>query len=369
MGEHTARDEESSDLARRRTRRNLQEHALGVAAIGTQEFVNEEGRDTSDQDGDEDHHPFLHSPAPGSSPRARWIAWYSRYPSSSSVAATRSTARRRFSIPIPDSRSTRPASALVSRSSHSSTGQLSRRRSLPANSATRRDMVVSLPLWPIGLPSTTRSTSYSRATSAMRSRSSAMRVRSSVGSPCAVMPSASDTARPMRFMPKSMANTRWDTVLLAPIVDDTPDVRRARLEAWMSGGSMREVRDGLYRDFARVGAGLGFAALNRQVNHHRLLVAVEILVAAQAIAPDFHGEALAGHFAEAALGEELGRSGKREDRLELEQLRLAEQLLGERAAHAVAVESRSDAERADFREVGGIELERPAARSEERRVG
>src|SRR5712692_3193868 len=73
-----------------------------------------------------------------------------------------------------------------------------------------------------------------------------------------------------------------------------------------------------YDDLAGLGARLAVArVLGGQVDDHGLLVAVEVLLAAQAVTPDLHGEALAGHLAKAAFAEEIGRRGEGKDGLEL----------------------------------------------------
>jgi len=127
----------------------------------------------------------------------------------------RSTARRRLPMLNPASRRVRFASTLVRRSSRNSTGQGNRRPSFSTNSATCCDMAVSPPLWPRGFPTSTRPTEYSTTSECRCSKSSAMRVRWSVGRPWAVIPRASETARPMRLVPKSIARIRGFTVTCA----------------------------------------------------------------------------------------------------------------------------------------------------------
>ena len=124
------------------------------------------------------------------------------------AAASRSMTSRRRARDRSAASRTSSASTVLKLSSISSTGTASAARSRSAKASRALGRAPALALGRrAASPSTTRSASYSRTTAAMASRSRWPPRRAMVACGCAVSPSPSVTATPMRRVPRSMAMT------------------------------------------------------------------------------------------------------------------------------------------------------------------
>src|SRR5712692_2124614 len=94
-----------------------------------------------------------------------------------------------------------------------------------------------------------------------------------------------------------------------------------------------------------------------KVEGHCYLVAVEVLVAVDAVAPDFHGKRGARDLAKAALQKESRSEGEGEDGLQAMPRRFAHQPLGERPAETVGLLGAIHTERSDFGDLIAIKLQ------------
>lgn len=124
------------------------------------------------------------------------------------TAAIRSTVPDFLSGRALLSRSNREAAALVKRSSHNLTGSPVKRSSIAAYSFTHSACGPTAPLMFSGYPTRIISTARSRMICANADKSARLFRVSKVSSPCAVTPSSSLTAMPMRRFPKSRAKIR-----------------------------------------------------------------------------------------------------------------------------------------------------------------
>src|SRR5581483_2530619 len=258
-----------------------------------------------------------------------------------------------------------------------------------------------------GLPIRIEPTEYSSTISRMRSRSSSIRVRSSVASPCAVIPNASDTAKPIRFVPKSMARILCVTVLApcsvstalagcSPAVNAAPPLiihpprgrepARAvpalnpppRSSGHGLAGCQAAGRDetvaaphddwisergnlfsGRYGDLDGL-AELGGFNLAWKVKDKRPLDAVEVFRAVQAVAPDLHSKGLTGSFGKTQLAEEPRRRGQGKYLLEAALFGLVQQTLDDGAAHPLTLDFRRNAKGANFRQFRAVEFQSAA---------